>query len=345
MKKVLLTAIGCPGAYSIAKLLQDDYELYGVEASGKKCGAMEWVNEYKTVPHVSHVGDEEYVEEMQKCVVEWGIDYILPMSTAELTPLSRYKDYLRDCKVLVSENEDLDVVIDKGKLYEYFKDHGNGFTNHSFIPKFKVCKTHDEANTHIGWSDEDKLFVKPCRGNGSRGLYAIVDYPLHLNFDFKQPPYQVISRREFYEGEAMDWGTDLLVSEFLVGQEWSVDCVVYDEGSVIVCRQRLGTRGGICTEGNIIEHKKLEELCAYILGMLPGLRYNINMQFIETNEGFKLIEINPRVSGTIVLSSQKWNLPKMALLLAEGGWGKVVKEELKGSGKGYMVREFQEFFY
>ena len=168
-----------------------------------------------------------------------------------------------------------------------------------------------------------------------------------LRFDEKPKPYNTISIDDFiYRLNDFEiWRVKgLLVSEFLEGREWSVDCVAVDWSVFAVTRVRDEIRSGICTKGHIENNSDLIELSKYIITHL-GLQYCVNLQFMETEKGFKLLEINPRVSGTISLSSQVSNLPKMALDCAADDKKNLKIFDPHQLTSRKMIRYYKEIFY
>jgi carbamoyl-phosphate synthase large subunit len=108
--------------------------------------------------------------------------------------------------------------------------------------------------------------------------------------------------------------------EYLPGTEYSVDMLLRGgETLAVVPRPREITKLGISFMGRIEKNLEIEELASKIAREI-GLEYNINMQFKMSEEGVpKIIEINPRVSGTIVMSTGAGvNLPYLGVKLALG---------------------------
>jgi carbamoyl-phosphate synthase large subunit len=107
----------------------------------------------------------------------------------------------------------------------------------------------------------------------------------------------------------------LLVTEYLAGEEYSVDCLANQgEVKVIVPRLRTRTINGISVEGEFVNDKTIIEYCSEIIKELQ-LHGNIGIQVRRSPEGKPLIlEINPRVQGTIVAGlGAGINLPVLAI--------------------------------
>ena len=93
----------------------------------------------------------------------------------------------------------------------------------------------------------------------------------------------------------------LLVMEYLPGEEFSVDCIKSDNEFYCVTRRRDIIKDGICSSGEAIKKDDLIILSKDFYQKLD-LEYNVNLQFRYDSAGNpKLLEINPRLSGTLEL--------------------------------------------
>jgi carbamoyl-phosphate synthase large subunit len=135
---------------------------------------------------------------------------------------------------------------------------------------------------------------------------------------------------------------ELVVSEYLPGQEYSVDLLVKNgEPLVVVSRRRDVTRLGISIIGTVEDNEEVVKVAKDTVRSLH-LNYNINIQLkYSTDRIPKVIEINPRVSGTIVMCTGSGvNLPYLATKLALG-------EEIPKVTPRYgtrMLRYYEEIF-
>ena len=93
---------------------------------------------------------------------------------------------------------------------------------------------------------------------------------------------------------------ELLVSEYLPGEEYSVDCLARNgEAIIVVPRARKKMINGISVEGEFVEEENIIGYCKQIIHELQ-LHGNIGIQVKRSVAGkFLILEINPRVQGTI----------------------------------------------
>jgi carbamoyl-phosphate synthase large subunit len=105
--------------------------------------------------------------------------------------------------------------------------------------------------------------------------------------------------------------------EYLEGEEYSVDTLSI-EGKVLkaVVRRRLSSIYGIATEAVVENDPKAEQAACEICESLR-LDYVSNIQFRKDGNGdLKIMEINPRIPGTIGLTVNAGvNMPYLALKL------------------------------
>ncbi|MET0323291.1 MAG: ATP-grasp domain-containing protein [Duganella sp.] len=113
----------------------------------------------------------------------------------------------------------------------------------------------------------------------------------------------------------------MLVMEYLEGREYSVDCVG-DHGNLVVAvpRKKPQSSG---TAQRIDLHADILAACA-TLASSYGLNGCFNVQFRETGERPRLLEINPRMSGGISMACAAGpNLPYLALAGFDQGFDQV----------------------
>ena len=126
-----------------------------------------------------------------------------------------------------------------------------------------------------------KNIIKPNEGRGGKNIFTTSDKSVIKLFQKK---------------------SKYLVQEFISGKEYSVDCV-FDKENILVfglVRQRVVSQN-VSIVGKILRHKKIIK---QIKKISVSLKFYgpINFQFIENKKGIWLIEINPRLSGSIIFS-------------------------------------------
>jgi len=315
---VLMTGAGAPGASGIVRSLRGapdrDVEIVGVDMDPNAYG-FALVDDHAVVPPGD---DPEFVAALAGVVDRVDADVVLPLVTAELQPLAEHRDRI-DATVMVSAAERLAVANDKAALYGFLDDAG-----FECAPEFRLVESRAafvDAVEELGYPEEPVCF-KPPVGSGSRGFRVLDERGDDLQRFLEEKPDDATTTLDDVL-PVLDSGESfpaLAVMEYLPGAEYSVDVLATGDGAhAVVPRSRTRTRAGISFEGTVEHREDLVEAATSIAREL-GLEYNVNLQFKHAADGTpKVIEINPRVSGTIVLCvGAGANLPYLAVKHALG---------------------------
>jgi carbamoyl-phosphate synthase large subunit len=314
---VIVTACGAPGAPGIIGSLRRVGErrirIIGVDSNPDAAGRF-LADESFVVPEAS---SPAYLTSMVEIAKRTDADAILPLSGTELMGLSRNTTAFGTTKVVVNTPEALEHSLDKQKSYAFLA------ASSVAIPAHRLVSTYDEflaAVGELGYPDVPVCF-KPAVSKGQRGfriLQADADL-LHILLETK--PDSTITTLDLVAPIlSAGFKKDLIVSEYLPGMEYSVDSLV-DGGVTIVAvpRKRVQTRLGISSIGVVDNNQEIVE-AAEAINRAFRFDFNINVQLKYGADGIpKLVEINPRVSGTICLSVESGpNLPYLAIQQALG---------------------------
>lgn len=125
-------------------------------------------------------------------------------------------------------------------------------------------------------------FVKPIYGRGSKGASVVLDQE-ELN--------------EFLKDE------NYIVQEILQGDEYTVDVLCDFQGKVIEIVPRLRISAvNVSLSGKVVLDDKMISFCQDLCQKFHFIG-PINIQLFKNDKGdFKLVEINPRLAGTSILS-------------------------------------------
>ena len=309
---ILMTGAGAPGAAGIIFCLQSNpfLQLTVADADENAVGRY-LVKDFVQIPKA---GDSNFTEALLKICIEKHIQIILPLVTKELFPLSQHKILFEEkgIKVLVSSEKAIHISNNKSACYRFLREKGMD------VPEFFVVDTVDQfidAAYKLGYPEKQFCF-KPSISNGSRGVRVVSENvnendllfnfkPSHLYIQYAQA-LKILSSQKFPE---------LLVSEYLPGDEYSVDCLAnHGIAELIVPRLRKKMINGISVQGEFINNETIISYCKQIIEA-TGVHGNIGIQikYSENNQPL-LLEINPRVQGTIVAAlGAGINLPLLAV--------------------------------
>ena len=186
------------------------------------------------------------------------------------------------------------------------------------VPDFRVVENAEQFKTAIeelGYPEKQVCF-KPSVSNGSRGFRIVSEKinELDLLFNYK-PSSTYLCLKDAVRILSSGAFPELLVSEYLPGEEYSVDCLAnHGDSLLIVPRLRKKTISGISVEGEFVNEETIISYSRQIIKELQ-LHGNIGIQVKKSAAGkFLILEINPRVQGTISAAlGAGINLPELAV--------------------------------
>lgn len=238
----------------------------------------------------------------------------MPLVTKELIPFAQNKKKFeeQETKILVSKVDSLEIANNKSRLYQFLEWRGID------VPGYRVTENIDQFKLAIEElsASAKRVCFKPSVSNGSRGFRIIANDIDEHDLLFNEKPNstyisfgdatRILSSKPFPE---------LLVTEYLPGEEYSVDCLANQgQAKLIAPRLRSKMINGISVEGEFVNDINIINYCGEIIKELQ-LHGNIGIQVKRSSEGKPLIiEINPRVQGTIVAGlGAGINLPVLAI--------------------------------
>lgn len=299
--KILITGVGAPGAPSIIKCLRNNNEreiyLVGVDIN-EKASCRKLVDSFYVVPKGD---DPKFIDSIMDICIKENVQIIIPLVTKELYAFSYNRDYfLNKCiQVSVMEFERLKIVNNKGKLLSKLNELSID------TPDFIICNSVSEIESGIikmGYPNRP-VCVKTVEGNGSRGVRIVDASKSRADLLFNEKPNTLyIGYNElmdtFREATVLP---EIMVMEYLPGEEYGVDALC-KQGSVLYISGRVNESvNSSIPQASIIKYKKYPiEVASKIINKLK-LSGNINFDFKYDSKGeAKLIEINPRLSATIM---------------------------------------------
>ena len=298
--RVLITGAGAPGIRGTLYSLKTNWDnrkiiTIGVDMKADVVGKYLCDKFYQIPPASS----EEFIPTLLDICEKEEVDVILPQVTAELYPLSKHKrDFEKiGTKVAVSGYEAIELANSKKELMKIAKKVGVP------APEFYAVRTWDELE-----SSAEKLgfpfVVKPPVASGMRGFRIVYKNINRKEVFFKEKPDSSKVTMEELHNILGDEFPELLAMEYLPGREYSVDILSSaDNVHVVVPRRRDIIRTGITFAGTVEKREDIIEFSER-LTLEIGLEYATGLQFKEDENGIpKVIESNPRIQGTMVLST------------------------------------------
>lgn len=187
-----------------------------------------------------------------------------------------------NAKVIVADTQTALICRDKKETYKLFAD-------------CDFCPKEYESFT------EFPVFIKPREGQGAKGA-CLIETAENVPADIQLEDY--------------------IISEFLPGEELTVDCLTDSKGNLCACLPRIRHRvmAGVSVAGETIEAS--EEVLSI------GNTINSRLNFLglwyfqlkkDANGKYKLLEISTRCAGTMCLSRARGvNLPLLSVYASLG---------------------------
>jgi len=301
MLTVLLTGAGAPGIMGTIEALRNNPDgqrmrLIGVDADAEAVGRA-FVNEFHVVSPASN--KEIYLRDMLNAAK--GADAILPAVTCELETLAKNKAMFeeRSIAVAISSPESIRIANNKWLLSQIAADNDIPTPKNYLATNLNELRAAVEA---LGYP-EKKVIVKPPIASGSRGLRILTE-EIQTAKEFLDTKPEIAGTycnlqqlvRILRNG---DW-PEMMVSEYLPGIEYSVDCFRDNNLNVAIPRIRHKMRSGISFLTETDLRQDLIDYSARLADVLD-LKYVFGFQFKEDNDGIsKLLECNPRIMGTMI---------------------------------------------
>jgi carbamoyl-phosphate synthase large subunit len=245
---------------------------------------------------------EDYFNILKGIIEKENVKVILPQTTRELFFFAKYKnEFLKmGTKVIVSDYKAIEEANDKFLLLEKAKKVGVPY------PQYYLTRSEDEfikAINNLGYPKR-KVVVKPRVSNGMRGLRIVTESVWAVNKYLSEKPDGIEINLEMLLKILRNgkW-PELLVTEYLNGPEYTVDVFRNKDGVVAIPRLREKIRSGISFEARV---ELRDDLIKYSTELAEALdlKYCFGFQFKLSQSGVpKLLECNPRVQGTMVVST------------------------------------------
>lgn len=285
---VLITNTNAPTVVGAVYSLRKDSSIRIVGLDTKESFIGHLLDEHYTV--------EDFVSGVKEVCEKENIDVVVPLSIKERILL---KNNLPHIKILSSNVESIERSNDKLSFLSACEKIGIP------VPKYYVVTNFTDLKAkafELGYPKK-KVVVKPTVSSGSRGFRI-----LNRNINYK---------RLFFESNSQDvelkltnlhniLGEEfppLIISEYLPGAEYTVDCLRFGDVSVAVPRVREQVKYGLTFKGRMEKNDLIIEYSKKLAEEL-NLETVFGFQFKLDENGIpKALECNPRVQGTMVMST------------------------------------------
>lgn len=318
MINVLVTEAGGIGALNIIKCLREDKSIRIIATDVQKWAVGLYKADKKyTVPRVDNTN---YFDAIFEICEKESVDIVFPSYDYFILTYSKNKKLFeeRGISMIISDLDTMEITLNKLLTYKKLK---------GVIPIAKTYSFSDLKNKNI---DLFPLFMKPIRGGGAIDVHKI------------NSQEELILHVALHKNEIENF----CFQEYLGGTEYTVDVLCDLKGNVlaVVPRIRLQTKAGASVKGitfRNIDMEKMAKKIAERLKFIGPICFQVKADTI-TDE-LKLIEINPRICGTMILSKAAGvNMPLLAVKMAMGE--QIQEKELEYKEGVVMLRYWEEIY-
>ena len=303
---ILVTGGGAPGIAGTIYALRNnpDNRLFNIVTTDIKdhCVGKYMADAFYLLPPPE---SPDYIKVLKEIVAKEQISVILPQTTREIEFYSKNKNLLTelDINVIVSEYSGIQRANDKYLIIKACENVGIPYPEYFLIKSIDGLKN---AINKLGYPKK-KVVVKPRFSNGLRGVRVLTEEGLSFyNYINEKPGGLNIDLDNFlniFSNVLPSEFPELLVTEYMPGEEYSIDMFRNKNGTVVIPRLRRNIRSGISFDTEVDLSKS--ELVTYskLLAEHLDLKFCFGFQFKFDENGIpKILESNPRVQGTMVAS-------------------------------------------
>jgi len=290
--RVLITGAGGPAAIAVMRSLRADPSVQIIAADMDSWAAGLYLvppADRTLIPAGAAAGFAQCL--LSRCQ-EMGVSALIPTVDAEFRPLSAARAAFAAAGIalMLAPDDALNLTLDKLALARCCAGAVRVPRTESFDRTFDPCD----------WTFP--VVVKPRTGSGSRDISIVA------------------SRTDLADLSRSD---DLLVQEFLPGDEYSIDVFADSIGHVVAAVPRLRAKvdSGISVAGRTVRDPELERFGAAV-AEVTGVAYIANVQVRRDQAGQPaLLEVNPRAPGSLALTiASGVDMPRLAMDVLRGHW-------------------------
>lgn len=305
---VLLGSAGVGAAYSSAKALRKYYNVKIISVDTNPSILVTASLFSDKFLQIAPIESADFDEIILKIIREQNVDTYIPFIDNEVYKaalLHENEKINKNIQLQVKNSSDALICMDKYRTYEWLKS--NGFpTPNTFLIK-------DRNDLREG------LILKPKAGYGSKIHEVRKDLNLQIeNFN------------------------DVILQEQCNLPEITID-VHYSEKFdffIYACRERIETKGGVCTKARIFREPSLGEIALSLSKKLNLSSFCFQMMTL--NNEYVITDINPRLGAGTVMSSAV-GMDFHAAMFANL-WGENPEKYFQNfSGEKYVTRQYCEF--
>ncbi len=272
MTCIFLTAIGGDIAQNIAKIIRLEYSDWKIVGSDvhERHGGKLYVDKFVVSPHAADPGYGTWIENQIK--IE-AVAILIPLSEAEIEYFVINEDVVSsDVRVIGASNAIVRVGLDK-------------LETASFLQSIKLPTPWSIPAENVDAIPSYPCIIKPRKSQGSKDIFICKN---------KQ-------EAQFFS----EYSSECIFQDLLLPSYEEITCALYrfQNGKLAVLQLRRKLTGGTTGWAEVIDDDEIRIQCEAIAGNLDFYG-SVNVQLINTSDGPRIFEINPRFSSTVLMRHQ-----------------------------------------
>lgn len=259
---VLVFPCGAESALEIHIALKDIMNMRLVGASGREDHGRMVYENY--YGDFPNISQPEFIDKLNDLIEKESIDLILPTHDTVLVFMAQNADKIKT-KIAVPGLMQAEICRSKKKIYDLFKD-------------FDFCPTVFQSIDEV---KEYPVYVKLDEGQGSKGAFILRD------------------RKTFEELKDPE---NYVITEFLPGEELTIDCFTDRHGNLQFVGPRIRKRvfDGVCVNSETVEATDEIKAIGKIVSDQIGIRGSWYFQLKRDQNGkYKLLEASNKIAGNM----------------------------------------------
>ncbi len=269
---ILVTGAGSRIGQAVIKLIrssQKNFSIISTDYFPDSVGFY-WSNNFKILPELNINNDSKWLKAIERLIVKNNIKLVIPGIDFELPIFSKYKPYLEkkyNLICLVSNLEEIDKYNNKFNTYKFLKSKGVS------VPKTSLLEKKEFFIKENGYP----IVIKPIIGSTSKGLLTFNNSKELKNYKLNTKKY--------------------IIQEKLSGFEVTSGAIIFNKKIYSLINLKRNLIKGNTHSAILYKNKKIDIYINKIV-KVSNFYGPINFQLFYNKGNIKLIEINPRFSGT-----------------------------------------------
>ncbi len=285
----------------------------GLILAADNCPTAAALQEADLAFQIPKIQDDNYLHTLLDICEKHKVRLLLTLNDLELPLLASAKQRFHDIGVFVavSAPDVIETCFDKWRTFQFACKNGLKFPQ-TYLTLADTLENLNNGNLSM------PLVLKPRWGSASIGI-TVVESLEELNFAYQLLGKQIM-RSILAVSSSADQSRSILIQEYVEGNEYGVDVLNDFNGRYVTThvKRKLSMRAGE-TDRAVTEKRTDLEGIGTRLGRVLGHIGNLDCDFVDSQNGLVLLELNPRFGGGYPFSHAAGANTPAAMLAWVGG--------------------------